>query len=65
MAEPAIFIRAVPFGSGFDVSVEPAPADGIERNREFATIKEARGYASGLRLIHRWPILDQAEGVDA
>jgi hypothetical protein len=59
MTEPVIFIRPVPFGVGFDVTVEPAPADGVARDREFPELKAARGYASGLRLTQRWPIHDQ------
>lgn len=60
MAEPVIFIRPVPFGSGFDVVVEPALPDGRKLDREFADHRAAYGYAVGLRMTLRLPVVDQA-----
>lgn len=55
-----IIVRPEAFGCGFDVVVDPPAPDEI-LDREFATHREARGYASGLRLTRRWPIVDQTD----
>lgn len=54
--DPAVIIREG--GGGFLVTVEPAP-DGFEQPPPFADHKRARGYAGGLRLVHRWKIIDK------
>lgn len=56
---PAIFLRLA--GSQFAVTVEPSAPDGVPALQIFETYKAARGTASGLRLIHRLPIVDQVE----
>ena len=48
-------------GGQFHVCVDPAP-DGPDFSDAFPTYRKARGYASGLRLIHRWPIIDRTCG---
>ena len=63
---PAIVIdRHVVIGRGenglFLVTVEP-PLEGHEPQL-FQTHKKARGHACGLRLVNRWAIHDEAEGV--
>lgn len=50
-----------PAGDEFSVRVDP-PCLGGFFDRSFAEYKRARGYAGGLRLTHRWPIDDRAEG---
>ena len=54
--DPAIFVRAG--GDGFVVTVEPAP-DGFTPTGPFADHKSARGFAGGLRLVHRWRLVDE------
>lgn len=48
-------------GDAFIVRVEPSCLGGL-LDRSFAEYKRARGYAGGLRLMHRWPIEDCAAG---
>lgn len=48
-------------GESFRVCVDPAP-DGPDMGDTFPTYRRARGYAGGLRLIHRWPIADETWG---
>jgi len=55
--EHVVVVRHEPFGVGFDVTVEPAPA-GPTFDRECPTAAEARGYARGLRLHKGWQIRD-------
>lgn len=57
--ERNIVIRPVPFGSGFDVTVQP-PVEGEAHDREFPTHRQAFGYAGGLRLVRRWTVVDLA-----
>lgn len=45
-------------GGSFHVAVEPAP-DGPDLTATFPTYRQARGHAGGLRLVNRWPIIDQ------
>jgi hypothetical protein len=52
-----IIIRAI--GSGYAVSIEP-PIDGEDLDGTFDAHKNARGWASGLRMTRRWPIVDLA-----
>ena len=63
---PATIIdRHVVIGKGenglFLVTVQP-PLEGQEPQL-FDTHKKARGHACGLRLVNRWAIHDEAEGV--
>ncbi|MHA6768095.1 hypothetical protein [Sphingobium ummariense] len=59
MAEARIIeISPEPFGAGFDVKVIP-PVDGEPLDAEFPTHKQARGWASGLRLARGWRIIDR------
>jgi len=59
-----VVIKHEPFGSGYDVIVEPTPA-GDTFDKEYATFAGARGYARGLRLYRGWPIRDETgEGVE-
>lgn len=48
-------------GEGFAVRVDPAP-EGPDLTGSFPTYRTARGHAGGLRMIHRWPIVDQTCG---
>ncbi len=48
-------------GGQFHVCVDPAP-DGPDLSGAFPTYRKARGFAGGLRLIHRWPIIDRTCG---
>jgi len=43
----------------FSVRVDP-PQPGEDLDRVGLTLKVARGWASGLRLTHRWPIEDRS-----
>ncbi|QQN73625.1 hypothetical protein [Croceicoccus sp. YJ47] len=46
-------------GGMFQVTVEPEhPAHTPET---YATYKQARGYAGGLRMVNRWPLQDETE----
>ncbi|MBB6190563.1 hypothetical protein FHS51_000776 [Sphingobium wenxiniae] len=45
-------------GGQFRVCVDPAP-DGPDLTAIFPTYRAARGNAGGLRLVHRWSIIDQ------
>ena len=45
----------------FCVRIDPAP-DGPDLSGAFATYRIARGHAGGLRMVHRWPIIDQTCG---
>ncbi|ALR22064.1 hypothetical protein [Sphingobium baderi] len=45
----------------FRVCVDPAP-DGPDLTTTFPTYRSARGHAGGLRLVNRWPIIDQTCG---
>lgn len=60
-SEPARHIALRAAGDGFTVALEPAlpgdPAPSI-----FRTYREARGWAGGLRLVHRVSIVDEATG---
>jgi hypothetical protein len=62
MAEHTIIIRHEPFGTGFDVTIEP-PLEGESFDRELPTHKEAFGFAGGLRMVRGWPVLDLASDV--
>ena len=53
-----IIIRPEAFDAGFDVVVDP-PIEGHPLNREFGDHRAAYGYASGLRMTLRLPIVDQ------
>jgi hypothetical protein len=57
MTGPLIIIRSEPFGVGFDITVEPAPA-WANFNAERPTIKAARRYAESLRKVHGWAMRD-------
>lgn len=51
-------------GDKFTVRVDP-PALALALDSSHPEYKRARGYAGGLRLAHRWPIVDRAaEGGD-
>lgn len=56
MADHRIILKRE--GEGFAVVVEP-PLSGESFDTQRATYKEARGWAGGLRLTHRWPIEDR------
>lgn len=45
--------------AGFSVRIDPL-VSGASYDATYPTHKQARGYASGLRLAHRWPIVDLA-----
>lgn len=57
MANPRILIERD--GEGFVVRVDPAPA-GPDLSGRYGKHRDAFGFASGLRLAHRWPIVDLA-----
>lgn len=44
---------------GFRVAVQPAHPD--HPPRTFVDYREARGAACGIRLVTRWPIVDELE----
>lgn len=56
--ERIIEITHEPFNHGFDVKVIP-PVEGEPLDAEFLTHKQARGWASGLRLTRGWRIVDR------
>lgn len=60
MTEHTIVIEPEAFDQGFDVRVTPPTAFSLDR--EFATAKQARGYASGLKMVHGWKVLDLIGG---
>ena len=45
----------------FRVCVDPTP-EGPDLSGCFLTHRHARGHAGGLRLAHRWPIIDRTCG---
>jgi len=53
-----ICIRSL--GSGFSVRVEP-PLEGEDLNGDFDSHRNARGWASGLRMTRGWRIHDLTE----
>ncbi|MFC4593516.1 hypothetical protein [Sphingobium tyrosinilyticum] len=53
-----IEITHEPFNSGFDVKVIPPLPDEM-LDAEFPAYKQARGWASGLRLTRGWRIVDR------
>lgn len=55
---PRIIVREEAFGACHEVIVENAPP-GESLDREFATYRDARGWAGGLRLTRGWPIRDE------
>lgn len=57
MTAPTIFIRAG--GGGFLVTVEPLPPEGFAPPGPFPDHKRARGFAGGLRMVHRWRLVDE------
>ncbi len=57
-ADRVIEITPEPFGTGFDVKVQP-PLETESLDREYRDYKEARGWAGGLRLARGWRIVDQ------
>lgn len=57
MVEPAIYIRRSNHG-GFAVTVEPSSDGG--NSASYPDHKSAFGYAVGLRMTHRLPIVDLA-----
>lgn len=59
MAEARIIeITNEPFNHGFDVKVVP-PVEGESLDAEFPTHRQARGWASGLRMTRGWRIIDR------
>ena len=56
-----IVIRPEPFGAGFDIAVEPAPA-WANFNAERPTHRAATRYAESLRVVHGWKVRDEAGG---
>ncbi|WP_022684600.1 hypothetical protein [Sphingobium bisphenolivorans] len=58
MTERIIEITHEPFTANFDVKIVP-PVPGEVLGAEFPTHKQARGWASGLRLTHGWRIVDR------
>lgn len=60
MSDHAIFIRPEP-EQGYRVSVEPT-TDYVLPDEVFPTVRQARGCASGIRLVMRWPIIDLCGG---
>ena len=58
MADPVIHIRRV--DHGFAVTVEPNQGEACEHQAQCH--RGAYGFASGLRMTHRWQIVDQTKG---
>ena len=61
MSETRITISRQSDGDGFIVEVVP-PANGNYHDRQLPTLKEAYGYASGLRMCTGWPLIDLTGG---
>lgn len=61
MSDPRIILRVVPGEMPYRVTVEPAPA-GQDLGGWYADHRAAYGYCSGLRMTHRWPIVDETNG---
>ena len=57
-----IIIRAEAFGPNIDVIIEPPLPDGESFDRDFPTVKGARGYAGGIRMVRGFPIIDLLSG---
>lgn len=57
MADPAHVIEIHKDHAEFVVRIEPRP-DGPCLNGSFVLKRDAVGYASGLKLVRRWPIRD-------
>ena len=58
MDDLQIYIRRT--DTGFSVTVEPHQGEACEYSA--ADHRGAYGFAAGLRMTHRWPIVDQAAG---
>jgi len=61
MSAHRIVISHEPFGSGYDITVEPA-LSWARFDQERPTFAQALIYAEALRIEHGWPILDQTRG---
>lgn len=62
-AEPAPVITIDRCADGFAVTIEPEQA--TDWCRTYAEHRDARGWASGIRLTTGWPIRDVTEGAAA
>jgi hypothetical protein len=62
-SEPAhrILIRPEAWGSNIDVVIDPPLPGGESFDRDFPTLREARGYAGGIRMTRGYPVVDMAE----
>ena len=58
-AEPTIIIRRADQG-GFTVAVEPFQGEAVQCQAQCH--KAAYGFACGVRMTHRWPIVDETNG---
>ncbi len=57
MANGAHLIHIRPHALGVTVSIEP-DAHGEDVGGNFPDARKARGYASGLKMVRGWPIVD-------
>lgn len=60
----SIRVQLDPFGALFDVEIIPPTSDGPCHDQAFATVRQARGYASGLRMVTGFPVIDLCGGPD-
>lgn len=52
-----------PTGDAFSIAIEPPPEwTGLDRERP--TLRDARRYAEGLRIVHGWKVADQTKEAD-
>lgn len=59
-----IRVQPDPFGALFDVEILPPLTDGPCHDQAFANVRSARGYASGLRMVLGFPVIDLCGGTD-
>ena len=61
MTQPRVIIRKSPAGGGFDITVDP-PARWADHSATRPTHRDAARYAASLRVVHRWPVVDESGG---
>lgn len=62
-AAHSIHVAREPVQGLYTVSIVPTP-DWVNVDATYATKREAWGFASGLRMVNRWPIVDLCGGTD-
>ena len=57
-----IRVQPDPLGGLYDVEIIPPMTDGPCHDQAFADVRHARGYASGLKMVTGFPVVDLCGG---